>query len=132
MGDLKLYFPDPEDHLRRWFKATYGDNASQILKDYIRKLYDTNGASVAAAAASEDDLNETTRAKLRAAFADVDDSGSERAWLVEMRYNRMNGADVARRRLADLKLHNPEIARLVDDAFCTVYPVLAQAGGMIP
>ncbi|WP_338094945.1 hypothetical protein, partial [Methanorbis furvi] len=38
MSELKIWFSESEDDLRRWFKQTYGDRCSAVLKDYIKTL----------------------------------------------------------------------------------------------
>lgn len=125
MSNLNIYFTEEEDHIRRWFKETYQGSASQILKDYVKRLYDSNGNDPA-----EDDPAARTREKLRSVFSDVNDSGTESAWLAEMRTARLSGSDIIHRRLSEFRTKNPELARYAEDEFRKLYPALAKAGGI--
>ena len=126
MSNLNIFFTDEEDYLRRWFKETYQSNASGILKDYVKRLYDTNGTPTD----NVEDPAARTRAKLSVIFSDVNDSGTESAWLAEMRTARLSGSDIIHRRLSEFRTKNPELARYAEDEFRKLYPALAKAGGI--
>ena len=126
MSNLNIYFPDSDDHLRRWFKETYQGSASGIIIDYVKRLYDTNGT----VADNVEDPAARTREKLRSVFSDVNDSGTESAWLAEMRTARLSGSDIIHRRLSEFRTKNPELARYAEDEFRKLFPTLARAGGL--
>lgn len=123
MSDLKIYFRDSEDHIRRWFKDTYQTSGSIILKDYITSLYQNSNTNLKTPGQTPEEHLEH---KLTQLFSDISDIGTEKAWLSDLATARIDPIDIIQRRLTDLKTKTPHLAQNVDTAFRKLYPTLAK------
>lgn len=129
MPDLKIYFTDDEDDLRRWFKETYGREGSQIIKTYIQNLKEgktePTDQPTKLTVAELERIDRIITAQFNAPIME-----GEEKYLARMKKDEIDTEAITKARLRKIETAEPTLYPAICEQLKNTLPRIAKIGGL--